>query len=63
MDNTDMDLRWRKRVVADFVGYAFRELRGDDMSAVRMRTAARHCRKAELAARLARSSTRRECQS
>ena len=34
-----MDLRWRKRVVADFVGYAFRELRGDDMSAVRMRTA------------------------
>ena len=39
MDNTDMDLRWRKRVVADFVGYAFRELRGDDMSAVRMRTA------------------------
>jgi len=39
MDNTDMDLRWRKRVVADFVGYAFRELRGDDMSAVRLRTA------------------------
>jgi len=39
MDNTDMDLRWRKRVVADFVGYAFRELRGDDMRAVRMRTA------------------------
>ena len=39
MDNTDMDLRWRKHVVADFVGYAFRELRGDDMSAARMRTA------------------------
>jgi len=39
MDNTDMDLRWRKHVVADFVGYAFRELRGDDMRAVRMRTA------------------------
>jgi 4-hydroxybenzoyl-CoA reductase subunit beta len=39
MDNTDMDLRWRKRVVADFVGYAFRELRGDDMRAVRIRTA------------------------
>ena len=39
MDNTDMDLRWRKRVVADFVGYALRELRGDDMSAARMRTA------------------------
>ena len=39
MDNTDMDLRWRKRVVADFVGYAFRELRGDDMRAARIRTA------------------------
>ena len=39
MDNTDMDLRWRKHVVADFVGYAFRELRGDDVRAVRMRTA------------------------
>jgi hypothetical protein len=39
MDNTDMDLRWRKHVVADFVGYAFGELRGDDMRAVRMRTA------------------------
>ncbi len=39
MDNTDMDLRWRKHVVADFVGYALRELRGDDMSATRIRTA------------------------
>jgi 4-hydroxybenzoyl-CoA reductase subunit beta len=39
MDNTDMDLRWRKHVVADFVGYALRELRGDDLSAVRLRTA------------------------
>ena len=39
MDNTDMDLRWRKHVVADFVGYALRELRGDDMSAERLRTA------------------------
>jgi 4-hydroxybenzoyl-CoA reductase subunit beta len=39
MDNTDMDLRWRKHVVADFVGYALRELRGDDMSAVRLRIA------------------------
>jgi len=39
MDNTDMDLRWRKHVVADFVGYALRELRGDDMSATRLRTA------------------------
>ena len=39
MDNTDMDLRWRKHVVADFVGYALRELRGDDMSATRLRIA------------------------
>ena len=39
MDNTDMDLRWRKHVVADFVGYALRELRGDDLSPVRLRTA------------------------
>jgi 4-hydroxybenzoyl-CoA reductase subunit beta len=39
MDNTDMDLRWRKHVVADFVGYALRELRGDDMSAARIRIA------------------------
>jgi 4-hydroxybenzoyl-CoA reductase subunit beta len=39
MDNADMDLRWRKRVVADFVGYALREIRGDDMSATRMRIA------------------------
>ncbi len=33
MDNTDLDLRWRKHVVADFVGYALRELRGEDLSA------------------------------
>ena len=39
MDNTDMDLRWRKHVVADFVGYALRELRGDDMGATRLRIA------------------------
>ncbi len=39
MDNTDMDLRWRKHVVADFVGYALRELRGDDVSAMRLRIA------------------------
>jgi 4-hydroxybenzoyl-CoA reductase subunit beta len=39
MDNTDMDLRWRKHVVADFVGYALRELRGDDLSATRLRIA------------------------
>jgi 4-hydroxybenzoyl-CoA reductase subunit beta len=39
MDNADLDLYWRKGVAADFVGYALRELRGDDMRAVRMRTA------------------------
>ena len=39
MDNTDMDLYWRKEVTDDFAGYALRELRGDDMSAVRMRIA------------------------
>jgi 4-hydroxybenzoyl-CoA reductase subunit beta len=39
MDNTDLDLYWRKDVVAEFVGYALREIRGDDMSAVRLRIA------------------------
>jgi 4-hydroxybenzoyl-CoA reductase subunit beta len=39
MDNTDLDVYWRKEVVHSFVGYALRELRGDDMSAVRMQTA------------------------
>jgi 4-hydroxybenzoyl-CoA reductase subunit beta len=31
MDNTDFSLIWRKRVTRDFVTYALRELRGDDM--------------------------------
>jgi 4-hydroxybenzoyl-CoA reductase subunit beta len=31
MDNTDFVLHWRKRVVREFVTYALRELRGDDM--------------------------------
>jgi 4-hydroxybenzoyl-CoA reductase subunit beta len=39
MDNTDLDLYWRKGVVAEFVGYALREIRGDDMSATRVRIA------------------------
>ncbi|HET7620166.1 MAG TPA: FAD binding domain-containing protein [Vicinamibacterales bacterium] len=39
MDNTDFTLHWRKRVARDFVGYALRELRGDDMRAVRLRIA------------------------
>ena len=36
MDNTDLDVYWRKEVVPDFVGYALREIRGDDMRARRM---------------------------
>ena len=39
MDNTDLDLYWRKEVADDFAGYALRELRGDDMREVRLRTA------------------------
>jgi 4-hydroxybenzoyl-CoA reductase subunit beta len=39
MDNTDMDLYWRKEVADDFAGYALRELRGDDMRAERQRFA------------------------
>lgn len=39
MDNTDMDLYWRKEVAADFAGYALKELRGDDMRQTRLRIA------------------------
>ena len=39
MDNTDFDVYWRKHVVPEFVGYALREIRGDDMTAVRLRIA------------------------
>ncbi|HEX6296603.1 MAG TPA: FAD binding domain-containing protein [Burkholderiales bacterium] len=39
MDNTDMDLYWRKEVTDDFAGYALRELRGDDMTQTRARIA------------------------
>lgn len=39
LDNTDMDLYWRKDVVGSFVTYALRELRGDDMREVRRRVA------------------------
>jgi 4-hydroxybenzoyl-CoA reductase subunit beta len=35
MDNTDFALHWRKRVSKEFVGYALRELRGDDLTATR----------------------------
>ena len=41
MDNTDLDLYWRKDVAAAFVGYALREIRGDDMRATRLRIARR----------------------
>ena len=33
LSNTDFDMTWRKKVTADFVTYALRELRGDDMTA------------------------------
>jgi len=39
MDNTDMDLYWRKEVADDFAGYALRELRGDDMRETRLKIA------------------------
>ena len=35
MDNTDFVLHWRKRVVREFVTYALRELRGEDMRETR----------------------------
>jgi 4-hydroxybenzoyl-CoA reductase subunit beta len=39
MDNTDFALVWRKRVTRDFVTYALREVRGDDMRETRTRIA------------------------
>lgn len=39
MDNTDFALVWRKRVARDFVTYALRELRGEDMTEIRRKTA------------------------
>ncbi|MEK7438348.1 MAG: xanthine dehydrogenase family protein subunit M [Pseudomonadota bacterium] len=39
MDNTDMDVYWRKEVVSSFVAYALREIRGDDMRPQRLRIA------------------------
>jgi 4-hydroxybenzoyl-CoA reductase subunit beta len=35
LDNTDFDMSWRKKVMAAFVTYALRELRGDDVSSER----------------------------
>ena len=37
VDNADFTLSWRKKMVAAFVGYALRELRGDDMREARIR--------------------------
>jgi 4-hydroxybenzoyl-CoA reductase subunit beta len=39
LDNADLDLYWRKEVVDDFVGHALREVRGDDVSAIRLKIA------------------------
>ena len=39
MDNTDLDLYWRKEVVGAYTSYALKELRGDDMGATRLRIA------------------------
>jgi CO/xanthine dehydrogenase FAD-binding subunit len=36
LDNTDFDMSWRKKVTAEFVTYALRELRGDDVQAKRL---------------------------
>jgi len=35
LDNTDFDMSWRKKVTTEFVTYALRELRGDDVRAER----------------------------
>ena len=37
MDNTDFSLIWRKRMVRELVGYALREVRGDDVRELRRR--------------------------
>jgi len=39
LDNTDLDLYWRKDVSAQFATYALRELRGDDMTQMRLKIA------------------------
>lgn len=35
LDNTDFDMSWRKKVTGEFVTYALRELRGDDVRSER----------------------------
>jgi 4-hydroxybenzoyl-CoA reductase subunit beta len=37
LDNTDFDMTWRKKVAGEFVTYALRELRGDDVRLERER--------------------------
>jgi 4-hydroxybenzoyl-CoA reductase subunit beta len=37
VDNTDFETRWRKDVAAQLVSYALRELRGEDLGAIRRR--------------------------
>jgi CO/xanthine dehydrogenase FAD-binding subunit len=32
LDNTDFDMTWRKKIAGEFVRYALRELRGDDVT-------------------------------
>ena len=39
MDNTDFELVWRKRMVRTLVNGALREIRGDDVAALRQRLA------------------------
>jgi len=39
LDNADFDIYWRKSVVGEFIGYALKEIRGDDMTAARVRYA------------------------
>lgn len=39
MDNTDFELVWRKKMVTALATYALKELRGDDVSALRMKIA------------------------
>jgi 4-hydroxybenzoyl-CoA reductase subunit beta len=36
LDNTDFDMSWRKKVTSEFVTYALRELRGDNVHAERL---------------------------
>jgi CO/xanthine dehydrogenase FAD-binding subunit len=37
MDNTDFGLHWRKKIAREFVTYALKEIRGDDVKNLRRR--------------------------